>query len=50
MLLARLDIRLPQDLKEEIEFSADIARISQSELVRTAVSEYICKQAKTPVA
>jgi len=49
-LETRIELRLPRWLKADMDFIADISKISRSELVRTAVIEYLEKQAKTPVA
>ena len=47
---AKLDIRLPQALREAIDTNASRANISRAQLVKLAVIDYINKQAKTPVA
>jgi metal-responsive CopG/Arc/MetJ family transcriptional regulator len=49
-LETRIELRIPQWLKADMDFIADTSKISRSELVRTAVIEYLMKQAKTPVA
>jgi len=49
-LETRIEIRIPKWLKANMDSIADTSKVTRSELVRTAVIEYLMKQAKTPVA
>lgn len=49
-LETRIELRIPQWLKVNMDSVANTSRVTRSELVRTAVIEYLMKQAKTPVA